>query len=246
MLVARPNAPIATPQPAAATHTPSPCRRTRVIQPEKTDATNAPADGAAYKQPDRRRAAAELLAESREERARHPEDHRDRVDGEDPEQRGLAADEPEAFEDRAQARHSPRPRSSADAARARSRSSDAPNVARSNAYAPAKPTVAISTPASAGPATRERLNTTSSTAIAASSWSSGHELRRERVPGRALERVGRRRPGLASEQQRQARVVRERVEQEHDGDRGETEVGERAGAVCGRPRRRPPRRRSRP
>ena len=41
-------------------------------------------------------AAAELLRERREERARHPEQHRDRVDEEDPEQRRLAPDEAEA------------------------------------------------------------------------------------------------------------------------------------------------------
>jgi hypothetical protein len=40
------------------------------------------------------------------------------------------------------------------------------------AYAPASPTTAISTPAMTGPATRAKVKTTSSTAIAASNWSS--------------------------------------------------------------------------
>jgi hypothetical protein len=45
--VAKPNAAIATPHPAAAMQTPSPWRRTRVIQPETSEAISAPADGAA-------------------------------------------------------------------------------------------------------------------------------------------------------------------------------------------------------
>jgi hypothetical protein len=50
--------------------------------------------------------------------------------------------------------------------------SEAANVAMSIAYAPPSPATEISTPAITGPATRASVNTTSSTAIAARSWSS--------------------------------------------------------------------------
>jgi hypothetical protein len=42
-----------------------------------------------------------MLRERREERARHPEDHRVRVEQEDPEDHGLREHEPEPFDHRA-------------------------------------------------------------------------------------------------------------------------------------------------
>ena len=168
MLVANPNAPIATPQPAAATQTPSPCLRTRVIQPEKTDATSAPADGAAYSSPTRRGAAPERLAERGEERARHPEDHRHRVDGEDPEQRGLANDQPEPVENRAQA-HTLRVLDLRQARQEPDRDERGAEGREVEAVGAREADGADQQAGECGPATRERLNTTSSTAIAASS-----------------------------------------------------------------------------
>ncbi len=58
---------------------------------------------------DGRRSAAEVVAERREERARHPEHHRDRVDDEDALELRLLADEAETLGDRPQSRPRDRP-----------------------------------------------------------------------------------------------------------------------------------------
>ena len=53
---------------------------------------------------DRLRTAAEVRADGREESHRHPEDHRVRVDEEDPEHNGLATNEAKTLDDRVEAR----------------------------------------------------------------------------------------------------------------------------------------------
>ena len=62
----------------------------RAPTPSRATRASAPTFGAEYRKPTSAGAAAELRREGREQRARHSEDHRVRVDDEDPEQR-LAA-----------------------------------------------------------------------------------------------------------------------------------------------------------
>ena len=159
---------------------------------------------------------------TQEERARHPEDHRDGVHGEDPEQRGLAADELEPLEDRAPA-DSPRPRSSAAGAGARSRPGMR-RTSRGRRPPPKRPwrsTLGERRPGDAGKVEDDVLDRDRGEQLI-----TRDELRRERVACRTLEGVRRRRGRLAREQQRQTGIVGQRVQQQHHRDGGEPEVRE--------------------
>ena len=105
--------------------------------------------------------------------------------------------------------------------------SEAANVTRSRPYAPGSPMPAMRTPPIAGPRTRASVKTTSSTAIAASSWPSPTSRRRQRIPRRPLERVGGGAESLRDEQEPDAGVREERIREQSSGDGQERDVREK-------------------
>ena len=99
--VAKPKPAIAAPQTTIAAATATPWRRTCPIQPEVSAASSAPADGARVEQADDAGAGVEVVrGDRREERLRHPEDHRVRVEHERPEDHRLPDEEPPALAQR--------------------------------------------------------------------------------------------------------------------------------------------------
>ena len=77
--VTRPKTAIASPQDAAAHMIASPCRCTREAQPLVSEAISAPTAGRGVEEP-QHLGPAVLRGDRREERDRHPEEHRDHVD----------------------------------------------------------------------------------------------------------------------------------------------------------------------